>query len=45
MDWMEEVQLRQKKKNRLLFREDSAWLQDLTGLIQHQDRKVLILWA
>ena len=45
MDWIEEVQLRQKKKNQLLFRKDSAWLQDLTGLIQHQDRKVLILWA
>ena len=45
MDWIEEVQLRQKKKNQLLFRKDSAWLQDLTGLIQHQDRKALILWA
>ena len=45
MNWIDQVQLRQKKKNQVLFAKDSEYLQDLMRVIQDQDRKVLILWA
>ncbi len=45
MNWTEEVQLRLKRKNQVLFAKDSAYLQDLLDLFRHQDHRVMALWA
>ena len=34
-----------KNKRQILFTKDSKYLQDLTGLFQSQDHRVMILWA
>ena len=45
MDWLDEVNIKQKKKNQILFTKDSTYLQDLVTLFQKQDHRVMILWA
>lgn len=45
MHLTEEVQMRQKRRNQILFAKDSAYLLDLRLLLQQQNRRVLILWA
>lgn len=45
MDWTEEVAARLKKKNRILFAKDSAYLQDLIRLFAEQNHRVMALWA
>lgn len=45
MDWLDEVKLRLKKKNQILFAKDSAFLQDLALLFSEQSHPVMALWA
>lgn len=45
MNWIDEVQLRLKRKNHVLFAKDSEYLQDLIMLFQSQAHKTMILWA
>ncbi len=45
MDWIDEVAMRLKRKNQVLFAKDSAYLQDLRTLFCGQDHKVMVLWA
>ncbi len=45
MDWVEEVKIRLKKKNQILFSKDSAYLQDLNSLFQEQNHRTMALWA
>lgn len=45
MDWLDEVNIKQKRKNQILFTKDSTYLQDLVTLFQKQDHRVMILWA
>lgn len=41
----EDVEVRQRRKNKILFTKDSACLQSLLFEMQDQERKVLVLWA
>ncbi|MBS3990557.1 MAG: hypothetical protein KGZ51_00665 [Erysipelothrix sp.] len=45
MNWLEEVQIRIKRKNQLLFSKDSLFLDDLNQLIKQQNHRTLVLWA
>lgn len=45
MNWIEEVSIKLKKKNQVLFARDSEYLQDLIFLFQNQDHRVMALWA
>lgn len=45
MQWIDEVGIRIKRNNQVLFAKDSEYLQDLIGLFQNQDHKVIALWA
>mgnify|MGYP000998533943 CR=1 FL=1 len=45
MDWFYEVQNRIKRKNQVLFAKNSAFLADLTVLIQEQNHRTMVLWA
>lgn len=45
MNWKDEVQIKLKRKNQILFSKDSEYLQDLMLLIQNQDHRALALWA
>lgn len=45
MNWIDEVSIRLKKKNQILFAKDSEYLQDLIQLFQGQDHRVMVLWA
>ena len=45
MLWLDEVKIRIKNKNQILFTKDSEYLQDLIILFQKQNRKTMILWA
>ena len=45
MEWMNELELRLKRKNQVLFSKDSLFLQDLAQLISAQNRRALVLWA
>ncbi len=45
MNWIEEVSIKLKKKNQILFTRDSEYLQDLIFLFQNQDHRVMALWA
>lgn len=45
MNWLEEVQMRIKRKNQLLFSRDSLFLDDLNQLIKQQNHRTLVLWA
>lgn len=45
MHWIDEVSIKAKKKNQVLFSKDSEYLQDLTMLFQNQNHRVMVLWA
>lgn len=45
MGWLDEVNIRLKKKNQVLFSKNSAFLQDLLLLIREESHQVLVLWA
>ena len=45
MGWKDEVQIKLKRKNQILFSKDSEFLQDLILLIQNQSHRTLALWA
>ena len=45
MDWLNEVRIRLKKRNQVLFTKDTEYLQDLAMLFREQDHRVMVLWA
>ena len=45
MNWIDEVRMKLKRKNQILFGKDSEYLQDLVMLFQDQDHRVMALWA
>lgn len=45
MNWLDEVKIKLKKKNQILFTKDCAYLQDLIMLFQQQNHRVMVLWA
>lgn len=45
MDWLEEVQEKEKRKNQVLYTKDSPLFQGLRVLMESQSRQVLVLWA
>lgn len=45
MNWIDEVQIKMKKKNQVLFSKDSQYLQDLVSMFQEQEHRVMALWA
>lgn len=45
MNWLDEVKIKLKKKNLILFGKNSEYLQDLILLLQSQTHRVTTLWA
>ena len=45
MDWLDEVRIKLKKRNQVLFAKDMEYLQDLTMLFREQSHKTMVLWA
>lgn len=45
MHWVDEVSVKLKKKNQILFYKDSEFFQDLKTLMETQSHRVLTLWA
>ena len=45
MDWLDEMRIRLKKRNQVLFAKDMEYLQDLTMLFREQSHKTMVLWA
>lgn len=45
MDWINEVNMKLKRKNQILFSKDSLFLQDLEFLIENQNHQTMVLWA
>lgn len=45
MDWLDEVTIKLKKKNQILFSKNSAYLQDLMQLVGEQNHRTMVLWA
>ena len=45
IDWLQEVQAKDRRHNRILFSRESACLQSLLELIREQNRRTLVLWA
>ncbi len=45
MDWLDEVRIRLKKRNQVLFARDAEFLQDLTTLFREQSHRIMVLWA
>ncbi len=45
MDWLDEVRIRLKKRNQVLFAKDTEFLQDLTTLFRGQSHRTMVLWA
>ena len=45
MDWLDEVRIKLKRKNQVLFAKDGEYLQDLAMLFQNQSHKTMVLWA
>lgn len=45
MNWIDEVSIRLKKKNQILFSDNSEYLQDMIALLEKQNHRVLVLWA
>ena len=43
--WLAEVKAKAKRKNQMLFSKDSLLLDELCQLIEHANRRVLVLWA
>ena len=45
MDWLDEVRIRLKKRNQVLFAKDAEFLQDLAMLLREQNHRSVVLWA
>lgn len=45
MNWIDEVRIKIKKKNQILFSKDSIFLQDLSDELNEQNHRVIILWS
>ncbi len=45
MDWLDEVRIRLKKRNQVLFARDAEFLQGLTMLFREQSHRTMVLWA
>ncbi len=45
MDWLDEVRIRLKKGNQVLFAKDTELLQDLATLFREQCHRIMVLWA
>lgn len=45
MNWIDEVSLKLKKKNQVLFSKSSEYMQDLITLFETQNHRVMALWA
>ena len=45
MEWLDEVRIRLKKRNQVLFVKDMEYLQDLTMLFREQHHRTMVLWA
>lgn len=45
MYWHDEVAVKLKKKNQILFPKDCAFLQELSAMLQHASHRVVTLWA
>ena len=45
MNRIDEVSLKMKKKNQVLFSKNSEYLQDLIMLFETQNHRVMALWA
>ena len=45
MDWLDEVRIRLKKRNQVLFAKDMEYLQDVAILFREQNHKIMVLWA
>ena len=45
MNWMDEVQIKWKRNNQVLFSKKSDYLQDLNLLFQEQNHRTMALWA
>lgn len=45
MDWIDEVRARMKRKNQILFSQESFVLQELSMLLENQNRRTVVLWA
>ena len=44
MNWIDEVSLKLKKKNQVLFSKSSEYMQDLIKLFEIQNHRVMALW-
>ena len=45
MDWLNEVRIKLKRKNQVLFAKDTEYLLDLAMLFRDQSHRILVLWA
>ena len=45
MTWLDDVKIKLKRKNQILFRKDCEFLEDLASLVEKQKRIVLVMWA
>ncbi len=45
MNWMDEVKIKIKNRNQILFSKDSKFLKELDILLKEQSHRVLVLWA
>ena len=45
MDWLDEVKAKMKRKNQILFSQDSSVLRELSMLLEKQNRRTVVLWA
>lgn len=45
MDWIDEVNAKIKRKNQILFSQESPILQELSELVEAQNRRTVVLWA
>lgn len=45
MDWLDEVRIKLKRKNQVLFAKDTEFLQDLAMRFREQSHRTMVLWA
>lgn len=45
MNWMDEVSIRMKRGNRILFSKDMEFFDDLLSLFRAENHRTLVLWA
>ncbi len=45
VDWLDDVKIRIKRNNQILFAKNSGFLQDLALLIRQQHHQAMVLWA